>query len=868
MSEPSSNPEDDPALLDLAASVSDGSAVDWQAAEAQAGAGRRPVVRALKMIAKIAEVHRSLQRTVILEGGDAARGDEGPPVPGRWGHLELLQKVGEGASADVYRARDSRLEREVALKLLHRSPHRGETGNEAVLREGRLLARVRHPNVATVYGADEHDGRVGVWMEFVRGKTLNRLLAEQGPLGAREASLIGIDLCRALAAVHEKGVVHRDLKAQNVMREEGGRTLLVDFGIGRDLAAEEEGGPSLSGTPLYLAPEVFEGRPATLQSDLYSLGVLLFYLVTGKFPVNGASVAELREAHKEGRGSLLRDLRPDLPGWYVQAVEKALARDPAARFTSAGQMERALGQMSGTWNRVQVREGEPSEPGGWVGRKGSLGRLAWVGALVLSLAIATVWLVVGKPPRTEPVPFERATALAEAQRELETALELYRQNKHEEALAAANRSSELDSTNPRTWSLLTTLHEAAGRLEEEGQAADMALLYSEKLEGPARHRVSGSGYLVRLNYRRAQDEFAKAIRLDATDTISRRQLAMIAGRLGKPATEAELLEGSCQGSDADWVSCGEYCIALAQAQGPAAALQFITSLPPIEAEDRANVDWAEGVSRLALGQLDAAETAFKRMLEADDAYASEAWSFLAQVHLLRGELPEARQALEQGFWIDRRSGQVRSEWLRSLAVAEISFALGDRKSATGQLNRLVAIPDRPKAAIALARRALLEIELGRRDQAEALLQRLDSFQARLDDNVTLAALAQSVRGRLLLAQGRAEDALSNLEDARRNWDEPRTLDSLARAYEKLRRFGDACLLREKLESSKVLLFNEQLTLLWMLNLVELARDHEQLGEHQEAGKRYEQFLFYWGENAADLPLVREAKAELATLTSR
>ena len=140
------------------------------------------------------------------------------------------------------------LQRDVAVKLL------GDTGRSAeIIQEARLLARVRHPNVVTVYGVDQHDGVVGLWMEFVDGLTLTRVLATRGVLGPREAALIGIDLCRAVAAVHKAGLVHRDIKAQNVMREAGGRIVLMDFGAG-EMRADRTPSGRVTGTPLYLAP--------------------------------------------------------------------------------------------------------------------------------------------------------------------------------------------------------------------------------------------------------------------------------------------------------------------------------------------------------------------------------------------------------------------------------------------------------------------------------------------------------------------------------------------------------------------------------------------------------------------------------------
>ena len=151
-----------------------------------------------------------------------------------------------------------------------------------------------------------------------------------------------MDLCQALAAVHGRGLVHRDVKAQNVMREEGGRTVLMDFGAGTELATGLRKPLDTAGTPLYLAPELFDGRPATRASDIYSLGVLLYRMVTREYPVDGADRSQIERAHREGRVKRLRDVRPDLPSGFIQTVERALSPDPAARPQTAGELEAAL----------------------------------------------------------------------------------------------------------------------------------------------------------------------------------------------------------------------------------------------------------------------------------------------------------------------------------------------------------------------------------------------------------------------------------------------------------------------------------------------------------------------------------------------
>ena len=213
----------------------------------------------------------------------------------------------------------------MAIKILHRRV--GDTRlKDRLLQEGRALAKIRHNNVVNVLGVEAHGDRVGLCMEFVRGKTLADIVRGQGKMSAAEAVLIGEDLCRALSAVHRAGYIHRDVKAKNVMRDDTGRIVLMDFGTGRT-AESQEGKSDRAGTPLYMAPEVIEGGQASACSDVYSLGVLLYHLVTGEYPVKARSVDELRDAHANRRHQWLSEVRPDLPVAFMQVVERAIALD-------------------------------------------------------------------------------------------------------------------------------------------------------------------------------------------------------------------------------------------------------------------------------------------------------------------------------------------------------------------------------------------------------------------------------------------------------------------------------------------------------------------------------------------------------------
>ena len=331
---------DDPRLETLAAAIADGIPVDWETAESAASTAElRKLVRNMRAIANVAGVHKTIdpdESPTALASSSPVQDRPASAVEpiAHWGSYALLATLGHGTQGVVYRALDTRLGRDVALKL--------RTGNAtagAVLHEARLLARLRHPNIVTVFGADEVDGQVGLAMELIHGATLDEIVRRQGPMNAREAALIGLDLSRALAAVHNAGLLHRDIKAQNVMRESGGRYVLMDFGTGREFNAP---GQQRAGTPLYLAPEVLAGGAATVQSEVYSLGVLLFFLVTGSFPVHASSLRALVDAHRSGGRRSLHELRGDLEPRYVEIVDKATSPDPAKRFASSSDLSGAL----------------------------------------------------------------------------------------------------------------------------------------------------------------------------------------------------------------------------------------------------------------------------------------------------------------------------------------------------------------------------------------------------------------------------------------------------------------------------------------------------------------------------------------------
>src|SRR5262245_13336854 len=355
-------------LLEL---IADGGSVDWDELERAApDEATRQRIRQLRLIAEVAEVHRSHIDDVTLAQDDIVTDHATTPIgcwpaghpigvprtpvqgtsPTReavWGHLLLVRKIGEGAFGEVFQAHDTWLDHPVALKLLKREVE-DRVSPSLILHEARKLARVRHSNVVTVHGADRHDSRVGFWMGYIDGDTLAARVAK-GRLSPGEAVYVGQEVCKALSAVHQAKLIHRDVKAQNVMRtSDGGRIILMDFGAG-ELVNDPSLGGRQHGTPLYLAPELLRGGDASVQSDIYAVGVLLYHLVSGRDPGEASSPSALLDAHDQGVRRRLRDERSDLPRSFIEIVEHAIHQDPARRFVSAGEMEDKL-------------SGEPSRP--------------------------------------------------------------------------------------------------------------------------------------------------------------------------------------------------------------------------------------------------------------------------------------------------------------------------------------------------------------------------------------------------------------------------------------------------------------------------------------------------------------------------
>lgn len=246
---------------------------------------------------------------------------------------------------EVYRATDTKLGREVALKVLPQSVAADPERLARFQREARAVAALNHPNVVTLYSVEESAGIHFLTMELIEGESLDKLIPAKG-LSAEQNVEIGSAVAEALAAAHEKGIIHRDLKPANIMLTKEGRVKVLDFGLAKDLSAENASEATVTavgqtqagmvmGTPAYMSPEQVSGRTLDHRTDIFSLGVLLHEMATGRCPFEGTSSAELISAILRDSPAPVTDLRTDLPGDLARVIRRCLEKDPRHRLQTA-----------------------------------------------------------------------------------------------------------------------------------------------------------------------------------------------------------------------------------------------------------------------------------------------------------------------------------------------------------------------------------------------------------------------------------------------------------------------------------------------------------------------------------------------------
>ncbi|HET6550653.1 MAG TPA: PASTA domain-containing protein [Solirubrobacter sp.] len=312
------------------------------------------------------------------------------------GRYRAERRLGSGGMGEVWCAEDEVLGRLVALKLLGSRFAEDPEFRERFRREARAAAGLAHPNIVGIFDRSEWDGTPYIAMELVDGKTLKDLVLERGPLPPDVATGVMVQILRALGFAHRRGIVHRDVKPQNVIIDAEGTAKVADFGIARAGGSEMTETGAIVGTVQYLSPEQAEGRPVDRRSDLYSAGIVLYELLTGRLPFDGEAPVSIAIKQINERPAPPSQLRPGLPPALEAVVLRALEKDPAQRFQSADEFIAALEAARRAPTRAAVVAAPVVEERGsrwWV----------WLLALVALLAIAAgLWFLLAGDRVTVP----------------------------------------------------------------------------------------------------------------------------------------------------------------------------------------------------------------------------------------------------------------------------------------------------------------------------------------------------------------------------------------------------------------------------------------------------------------------------------
>jgi predicted Ser/Thr protein kinase len=343
---------------------------------------------------------------------DAGRFAPGTLVAERY---RIVSLAGRGGMGEVYRAEDQRVGQTVALKFLPSSLEQDPDARGRLLAEVRSARTVSHPNVCRVYDVGEVDGRFFLTMEYIDGEDLASLLRRIERLPPSKALNVARQLCAGLAAAHDRGVLHRDLKPANVMIDGRGQARIADFGLAVDPSMSPADG---AGTLAYMAPERFEGKPATLRSDVYALGLILYEAYTGKRPFNASSARDWQRAHSDSHPTGPSNLVPEIEPGVERIILRCLEKDPAKRPASAAQVAAAL--PGGDPLAAALAAGETPSPElvAASGEEGTLPRRrAWIaliaclGSLALAVPLGSLWHLPNLVPSRDPV-----LQIAEAQK--------------------------------------------------------------------------------------------------------------------------------------------------------------------------------------------------------------------------------------------------------------------------------------------------------------------------------------------------------------------------------------------------------------------------------------------------------------------
>ena len=554
----------------------------------------------------------------------------------------ILEKIGAGGMGVVYRARDTRLDRSVAVKVVGDETQVDDKARQRLMREARTASALNHPNICTIYEAGVADGETYIGMELVEGQPLSALVGREG-LPVETVVRYGTQLADALAHAHERGVVHRDLKSANVIITPEGRAKVLDFGLARRVISAPEGDThtqpltdagAVDGTLAYMAPEVLRGGPADPRSDLWALGVLLYQAVTGSLPFRGTTAFEITSA-------IMRDsaaaLPQHVPAGLAAIIQRLLAKSPGERYQRAGEVRAALEAIQSAGAVPAPVPAVPRLRRRWL----------WTAAMVAVAALAWVGVQLrGKPavPAGGPRLSDGAhpSMNAEANEYYERAgLVGGKGARHDpvQVRQMLERGLALDPRFAAARALYALTHVM---LVHQGDSNDPGWLYKAEAEArqalrddPAcggSHTVLAGTYLIQGRKELVPAEVAQAVQANPDDWAAQMWLP---------------LYHRCN---------GDYEQAIQQTRQ-------IIAKSPLFWPARINL----GELLREQGDLPGAIREFERILEQDSTSRATLW-FLARAYMDSADLPKARQALERVNAQHRANYKGRLCWALLLAL--------------------------------------------------------------------------------------------------------------------------------------------------------------------------------------------------------
>ena len=546
-------------------------------------------------------------------------------MPRTIAHYELLDQLGAGGMGVVYRARDTQLERLVALKLLGEGDAFDQQAQGRLMREARTASVLNHPNICTIFAAGTHEGVTYIAMELVEGEPLQSII-DRGTLPIDTALAYTLQIAAALEHAHGHGIVHRDLKDANVMVTRSGQIKVLDFGLARRDIAEHTRSIEtvtqtgmIAGTIPYMAPEVLEGKPASACTDLWALGVILYRALSQRLPFTGATPFTLTSAIQRDEPA---PLPPQVPAPVASIVNKLLAKDPAARYQSARELITALTALHA-----------PPRPARGLSRK----RFIWITASIVGVGAAAAWFgmqrFAGTPPGPRLSDGGRPSPIREANDYYERALVFGTAGPRHDPPQLRRMLERAIEIDPKFAQARAQFAFARMIFVLQGDSSDSALLYSAEEEarralrddptcGLAHSVLAGTNYL-RGRKDLVMNEFRAARKAGADDPAVRQWMTLF-----------------------HW-SNGDYDAALRNVH---------------EILNRWPLFWPghvlKGELLRELGDLAGAVRAQEVVLE-QDPQSRVALAARARGCMEDGDLPKARQTLERIRPEDRKNARVR-----------------------------------------------------------------------------------------------------------------------------------------------------------------------------------------------------------------